>query len=68
MYQIYHVKKNKMKAQVKTKSNFKNLNFQWLEVAEILGRRVSCFYFDHELNKKITIDNNKSNKIETGEK
>ena len=32
-----------MKAQIKTKSNYNNLNGQWLEVKEIFGTRVTCF-------------------------
>jgi phage major head subunit gpT-like protein len=31
-----------MKVQVKTKSNFRNLNGQWLELKEIVGTRVTC--------------------------
>jgi hypothetical protein len=35
-----------MKAVVKTKSNFRNLNGQALEVHEIAGNRVSCIVYD----------------------
>ena len=45
-----------MKAKVKTKSNFKGLNNQFLPVKEIAGKRVSCLFFCPELNKEITID------------
>jgi len=31
-----------LKIQVKTKSNFHNLNGQWLNVIEIVGNRVTC--------------------------
>ena len=31
-----------MYAKIKTKSNFRNLNGQWLHVKEIAGKRVSC--------------------------
>jgi len=31
-----------MKAKVNTKSNYRNLNGQWLEVKEIVGTRVTC--------------------------
>lgn len=45
-----------MKAKIKTKSNYKNLNGQWLEVKEIVGTRVSCLWFSEEFQKTITID------------
>ncbi len=45
-----------MKAKIKTKSNYKNLNGQWLEVKEIFGTRVSCLWFSEEFQKMITID------------
>jgi hypothetical protein len=44
-----------MKAQVKTKSNFRNLNGQWLDVKEIVGTRVSCIVDTEEYGKQ-TID------------
>ncbi len=31
-----------MKVKVNTKSNFRNLNGQWLKVIEIVGTRVTC--------------------------
>ena len=37
-----------MKAKINTKSNYRNLNGQWLEVAEIRGTRVSCIVKDEE--------------------
>lgn len=45
-----------MKAKIKTRSNYKNLNGQWLEVAEIIGNRTTCYYFCIELWRLITID------------
>lgn len=45
-----------MKAQIKTKSNYKNLNGQWLDIKEIFGTRVSCLYFSEEFQKIITVD------------
>ena len=45
-----------MKAQIKTKSNYRNLNGTWLPVVEIVGNRVSCLYFSKEFEKDITID------------
>jgi len=35
-------KHNAMTAQVKTKSNYRNLNYQFLPVFEIVGTRVTC--------------------------
>jgi hypothetical protein len=44
----------KLKAQIKTKSNFRNLNGQWFPVIEMLGKRVSCHV---EIDGKIqTVD------------
>ena len=37
-----------MNAKIQTKSNYKNLNGQWLEVHEIRGTRVSCIVKDDE--------------------
>ena len=45
-----------MKAKIKTKSNYKNLNGQWLEVAEIIGNRITCYYFCKDFWRLITID------------
>ncbi len=49
-----------MKAQIKTKSNFRGLNGQILNVQEISGTRVSCNYILPESNQKIIIDFNLS--------
>ena len=45
-----------MKAKVNTKSNFKGLNGQILEVKEIVGTRVTCSMFSEEFQKTISID------------
>jgi hypothetical protein len=45
-----------LKALIKTKTNFRNLNGTWLEVTEIKGNRVTCLHFDSELDRYITID------------
>lgn len=45
-----------MKALINTKSNFRNLNGQWLKVLEIVGTRVSCKHFAAEIGREITID------------
>ena len=44
-----------MTAQIKTKSNYNNLNGQWLKVVEILGNRVTCEY-THEIYGTQQID------------
>ena len=44
-----------MKAKVSTKSNYKNVNGQWLEVKEFLGNMVSCVIFSEEEQRHITI-------------
>jgi hypothetical protein len=44
-----------MKAKVKTKSNYRNLNGQWLDVKEIVGTRVSCIVNTPDLGRQ-TID------------
>ena len=44
-----------MKAKVNTKSNYRNLNGQWLEVKEIVGTRVSCIVDTEEFGNQ-TID------------
>jgi hypothetical protein len=41
-----------MKAKVNTKSNFRNLNGQWLEVKEIVGTRVTCIVEFAEFGKQ----------------
>jgi hypothetical protein len=46
-----------MTAQVKTKSNFRNLNGQWLTVKEIVGTRVTCIVESEEFGKQ-TVDFN----------
>jgi hypothetical protein len=43
-----------MKALIKTKSNYKNLNGQWLEVIEAVGKRISCKHNDNGNN--VTVD------------
>jgi hypothetical protein len=59
-----------MKAQVKTKSNFRNLNGQWLELKEIVGTRVTCIVpfaefgsqtVDFTLSEVVKIDTTCSN-------
>ena len=45
-----------MKAKVSTKSNYKNLNGQWLVIKEFLGTIISCIVFDEILQKNITVD------------
>jgi hypothetical protein len=45
-----------MKAQIKTKSNYQNLNGQWLQVKEIVGTRVTCVIFSQEFQKNISVD------------
>jgi len=45
-----------MQAKIKTKSNFQNLNGQWLQVKEVLGTRVTCLKFSQEFQKNISID------------
>ena len=41
-----------MKAKVNTKSNYRNLNGQWLEVKEIVGTRVTCIVEFAEFGKQ----------------
>lgn len=41
-----------MKAKVNTKSNYRNLNGQWLEVKEIVGTRVTCIVETEDLGKQ----------------
>lgn len=45
-----------MKAIVKTKGNYRNLNGKELDIIEILGTRVSCNVFAEEFQKNITVD------------
>jgi hypothetical protein len=45
-----------MKAKIKTKSNYQNLNGQWLQVKEVSGTRVTCLNFSQEFQKTISID------------
>lgn len=44
-----------LKAKIKTKSNFRNLNGQWLEVREMKVTRVTC-RFINEINEIADID------------
>ena len=48
-----------MIVKVNTKSNYRNLNGQWLEVKEIVGTRVSCVVETEEYGKQ-TVDFNLS--------
>ena len=41
-----------MKAKVNTKSNYRNLNGQWLELKEIVGTRVTCIIEFAEFGKQ----------------
>lgn len=45
-----------MKALINTKSNYNNLNGQWLEVKELQGNRVTCIAWSDEFNKFINVD------------
>jgi hypothetical protein len=45
-----------MKAKVKTKSNFRNLNHTWLTVAEMKGTRVTCIVPDDISGKSLNVD------------
>ena len=45
-----------MKAKINTKSNYRGLNGQWLEVTEIVGKRVTCEVFFDELGKTNSVD------------
>lgn len=38
-----------MKAKIQTKSNYRNLNGQWLQVKEIVGTRVTCIVETEDL-------------------
>jgi hypothetical protein len=46
----------KMKALVKTKSNYRNLNDTWVSIKKFMGSFVVCEIFCNELNKKIPFD------------
>lgn len=50
------MKKSKLYVQVKTKSNFKNLNDVWLEVIEIFDTRVTVTAYCPEVGRYNTID------------
>ena len=41
-----------MKAKIQTKSNYRNLNGQWLQVKEIVGTRVTCVVETEEYGKQ----------------
>lgn len=41
-----------MKAKIQTKSNYRNLNGQWLQVKEIVGTRVTCVVETEEHGKQ----------------
>lgn len=45
-----------MNAIINTKSNYRNLNGQTLEVIEQVQNRVTCKCFIEEFNKEINID------------
>lgn len=45
-----------MKALINTKSNYKGLNNQWLEVQEINGIRITCKVFFEEFQKYNNVD------------
>jgi hypothetical protein len=45
-----------MKAKIKTKSNFRNLNHTWLTVAEMKGTRVTCIVPDDLSGKNLNVD------------
>ena len=42
-----------MIAKVNTKSNYRNLNGQWLQVKEIAGTRVTCIVETEEYGKQL---------------
>ena len=41
-----------MQAKIQTKSNYRNLNGQWLQVKEIVGTRVTCVVETEEYGKQ----------------
>ena len=45
-----------MKALVKTKSNYRNLNGQWVTIKQFLGNIVYCQYFCKEREILVTFD------------
>jgi hypothetical protein len=45
-----------MQAKIKTKSNYRGLNGQFLKVHEIAGKRVTCEVFQEEFNKIFLVD------------
>jgi hypothetical protein len=58
-----------MKAEIKTKSNYRNFNGQFLEVKEIAGTRVSCIVDTEEFGPQtvdFTLSEVKSFKDESG--
>ncbi len=50
------ITESKIKALIKTKSNYKNLNGQWLEVIEMADFRVSCKVFFEEFGRYNIVD------------
>jgi hypothetical protein len=45
-----------MEAKIKTKSNYRGLNGQFLKVHEIAGKIVTCEVFQEEHNKIFLVD------------
>ena len=45
-----------LKVKVNTKSNYRGLNGQWLQVKEVVGRRVSCVCADYRAVMDFTTD------------
>ncbi len=45
-----------MKAKINTKSNFRNLNGEWLTVSEMKGDRVTCVFNDDQSDKTLLAD------------
>ena len=45
-----------MQAKIKTKSNYRGLNYHWLKVDQIQGTRITCFYFAPEFQQVISVD------------
>lgn len=46
----------KLTVKVNTKSNYRNLNGEWLEVYEIIGRRVTCSIHSYPALMDFTVD------------
>lgn len=44
-----------LKAKIETKSNYRNLNGQWLVVKQFLGTQVACTIIDEDLVSR-TVD------------